>query len=267
MAWIKREIGWDDAVERIGRQLDLGLRIEGLKVDAPAILQEIDALFRQRPPIYWRSQPPGIMYGLSLSCNPDHPVSDWHAGSFGHPRFLRYSGFDYYKAPEKESASAPRDDYLDSLGFRRLLPEIQGLPVLMGLLESFRMPVVRCTVRVIDGSKAWPSGDDEGGMHCDDSPFEVMRVNVCITGSDDFGLQYSGHPPIVMMPGEHLIVNSDADHRAWVRQRSTVQRVHLVIGLLPWLNYDRTSDAWEVNEYFGKVHPYELVRRNLVLRT
>lgn len=267
MAWVKRNTGWDEAVERVGQQFAPNLRIEGLHIDAPAILREIADLFHQRPPIYWQSQPPGAVYGLSLTCNPDTPASDWHAGSFGHPRYQQYSSFDYFKAPEADSASAPRDDYLDSLGFRSLLPEIRGLPALRGLLESFRMPVVRCTVRVIDGNKAWPSRDDGGGMHRDDPPFEVMRVNVCITGSDDFGLQYSGQPPLVLSPGDHLVVNTDVDHRAWVRQRSNIQRVHLVIGLLPWLNYDQTADAWEVNEHFGKTHPYDLVRRNLVLRT
>jgi hypothetical protein len=267
MAWIKGQTDWASRVRAMPYQFDPHLRVPGLKVEVASLRTEIAALFQRRPPVYWRSQPPGAVYGLSLTFNPQAPPQEWGWGSFGHPRYQAFNSFDYFKAPERDSATAPRGDYLDSLSFRNFLPEIKDLPALNALLNSFLLPVVRCTVRVVDGMKVWPSREDGGGMHKDDSPYEVLRLNLCITGSEDFGLQYAEHDPMILSSGEHQVVNTDTDHRVWIRQRSPLQRLHLVIGLVPWLDYDAEADIWAPNKHFGRTHPYDLVRQGLILKS
>jgi len=267
MEWIKSQTDWEQHVNALGQQFDPLLTVQGLRFDAELLHREMQDLFRLCPPIHWRSQPPGALYGLSLSYDPQALQHEWPFGSFGHSRYQQHTAADYFKVPEKERRHAPRGDYLDSLGFRKTLTEVEKLPALKALLDSFRMPVVRCTVRVLDGTQVWPTGNDSGGLHRDDSPFEVMRLNLCITSSPDFGLQYAGHAPISLRPGEHCVVNTDVDHRVWVGQRSDVQRMHLVIGLVPWLTYDPQNDAWTPNAHFGNTHPYDLVRQGQIMRT
>lgn len=265
MAWIKSQTDWDQYTSKIAPRFEPRLNIPDLHIDHCSLYDELQTLLQIYPQTQWRSQLTGALSGLSLSYNPQAPREEWHCGSFGHPRYRQYKHADYFKAPEQDRVNAVYGDYLDSLSFRCLLPEIKALPQLRDLLNSFRMPVVRCTVRCIDGTQAWPSLPDGAGMHQDGPPWEVLRVNICITGSEDFGLQYVGHAPIVMQPGSNLIVNTDYDHRVWVKQRNMVQRLHLIIGLVPWLDYDAQADTWTINENFG-IHPYDLVHHGSLLK-
>lgn len=259
MEWIKREVGWREPQP----QFDPHLQIPGLSFDPQAIHAELMQLLDILPAVSWRSQTPGSLWGLSLSYNPQAPKQEWHQASFGHPRYQALNPTAYFTAPEQERERAVRGDYLDSLSFRRLLPELQALPQLNALLARFRMPLVRCTLRMIDGTLAQPSLSQTGGMHCDDSPCEVLRVNVCITGSADFGLQYQGHAPTFLKPGEHRVINTDVPHRVWIGKRSALQRIHLVLGLAPWLDYDMAHDVWRPNAHWGRTHPFDLVRTGL----
>jgi hypothetical protein len=259
MAWIKRHTPW----QSLPRQFDPTLQIPGFSIDHAAIAAEIGALAQSVPFHHWRSQAPGALYGMSLSFDPDAPAQEWHCGSFGHPRYHTLPPTEYFTAPERERHTAPRGDYLDSLGFRKRLPEIDRLPALSAIFNRFRMPVVRATLRILDGRKVQPTCNDHGGMHQDDPPEEVLRINICITGSPDFGLQYRGHPPLPAAPGDHRVINSDADHRVWVARQTPLQRIHLVLGLVPWLDYDPRTDTWTPNRHLGKTHPFDLIRAGL----
>lgn len=265
MEWVKSQTDWNHQASKLTSRFAPQLRIPHLHIDHHTLYNELQTLLQIYPPTQWRSQLTGALSGLSLSYNPQAPREEWHCGSFGHPRYRQYRHADYFKAPEQDRKNAVYGDYLDSLSFRQRLPEIASLPTLNKLFNAFRMPVVRCTVRCIDGTQAWPSLPDNAGMHQDDPPWEVLRINICITGSEDFGLQYAGHAPISMQAGDHLIVNTDYDHRVWVRQRSPIQRLHLIIGLVPWLDYDAQADAWTINQHVG-IHPYELVRQGVLLK-
>lgn len=263
MEWIKCEIGWKTPAQ----QFEPKLTIPGLVFDAAVIEEELLLLTQKIPCVPWRSQEPGALYGLSLSYNPQASEHEWHCGSFGHPRYRRFSPQAYFTVPEFDREHARRGDYLDSLGFRCLLPQLAQLPHLSNLLHSFRMPVVRCTLRIIDGQRVCASQDDEGGMHRDDPPFEMLRVNLCITSSENFGLQYIDQAPIILQPGAHSVINSDTSHRVWIKKRSDFRRMHLIVGLVPWLNYDVELDAWSPNAHFGNTHPYDLVRQGQIMRT
>lgn len=256
LAEVESLYGWP----AIPFQSDSRLSVAGLQVHPLSLLEEIKHL----PKIKWRSQPTGNVYGCSLTYNPNHPREQWIAGSFGHPRYQQFSAFDYFAKPEKDLPTCERDDYLDGLGFTELLPELRACPILTDLLSSFQHPVVRATLRIIDGSEAWPVIDNDGGMHKDEDPSKLLRLNICLSTNEHFGLQYRGENPIKMTPGQNLVVNTDRDHRAWVGARSPIQRTHIILCLTPWLK--REDERWVPNQYFGKIHPYDMVRQNLILR-
>lgn len=102
-------------------------------------------------------------------------------------------------------------------------------------------------------------------MHKDDCPFEILRVNISITNNGDFGLQYEGMEPLYTPAGENIVVNTDVRHRAYIKQTNDFLRTNLVIGITPWLNYDQLKDEWSLNEYFGKLHPYDIVKQGLLI--
>lgn len=261
--YIKTQCDWEGAKKAVGSKFMPTLSVN-LDVDAPALLREVTELYREVGAVTWQSQNSLNLYGLSLNHNPDHHRDLWKMGSFGHERYKRFSKYDYYKAVDADKANRVKDDYLDSYGFRSLLPEVANKPNLKMLFDKFKLPVVRSTARTINGSLCYPTPSNDGGMHVDDSPFEVLRINISLSNNGDFGLQYLGTDPIYTEAGDNLVVNTDVQHRAFIKQPNNFIRTNLIIGVAPWMNYDKEKDEWSLNEYFGRLHPYDIVNQELI---
>lgn len=258
--WIKSSTNWKSAERRFEPEL----RVPGLAFDSAPVMRDINLLLEQVEPVHWRSQPPGALTGLSLSYDPDAPQQSWPVGSFGHPRYCKHSAEDYYRVPATELEFAPRGDYLDSLCFRRLLPQVDALPALGALFARFTMPVVRSTLRIIDGSALYPNSLNTSGYHIDAPPCEGLRINLCVAGSADFGLQYQKDSSVVLSePGSGVVVNTDFMHRPWFRRTTSFRRVHLILELTPWLDYNAYADTWAPNEHCGRTHPYDMIKNGM----
>jgi len=265
--YIKKQINWGEAVAQVGGiRFAPNLTVPDLEVDAESMLREVYQLYRRVGAIAWRSQSTFGLYGISLCYNPSHDRADWHQASFGHPRYQAHSGFDYFKVVESDQKNRIKDDYLDSLGFRRTLPEVEACPQLDRLLACFQLPLVRSTIRTLNGSVIHPTPLGDGGYHVDDSPFEVLRVNIQLSGFEDYGIQYQSNDPIFRPAMQALVVNTDVPHRVYVRQPNDCLRTNLVLGVTPWLDYDASEDSWSPNEYFGRMHPYDMVRDGLIFK-
>ena len=258
MDFIKTRCHWNEAVLDIGTRFEPELAVK-YKVDPSSVCSEIYDLYRELGAIAWRSQQSLSLYGISLSFNPSHPKDSWHVQSFGHPRYQHLSRYDYFQAVERDAENRIKDDYLDSLGFRVLIPQLESKKNLKDLFSRFRVPVVRSTARTINGCLVYPSIPGDGGMHRDDSPFEVLRLNFSLTDSNLFGIQYLGCEPQLFCAGEGVVINTDYLHRAYIEDRNNIQRTNLIIGVTPWLSYDAENEVWSLNEHFGKTHPYDLV--------
>lgn len=108
------------------------------------------------------------------------------------------------------------------------------------------------------------NADSLSGFHQDDSPFEVLRINLCVTNDGSFGFQYSGQDVWYPQPGDNYVVNSDVDHRVVVARTSNFQRTHVILGVAPWVDYDATKDSWRPNQWFGIKHPYDMAKEGLL---
>lgn len=237
------------------------------KFDAEALTSEMFSLFREVPPVIWRSQDTISLYGLSLTYNPHQSKSMWKKGSFGHPRYKIFNKKDYYEAVSSDEVNRIKDDYLDSLGFYKLLPQLEKYPALYSFLTSFKRPIVRVTARVINCATVGLSEYSDGGFHTDDSPFDVLRVNFNLNCSGDvFGLQYHDKDGDIhyFNAGENRVVNTDTKHRPYFKSPSYLQRVSLIVGVLCWLDFDPKEECWSLSEHYGTKHPYDLVKQGLI---
>jgi hypothetical protein len=264
--YIKSKTDWEQAVNSLKRDKDedLDLRIN-LQFDNDKVLEEVYQLYKEVGAITWQSQNNLNLYGLSLTHNPNHPKELWKMGSFGHLRYKTYNSKDYYGAVMNDNNNHVKDDYLDSLSFNSLLPEVKTKPNLFKLLTSFNFPIIRVTVRTINGILVYPTQiTGDGGFHTDDSPFEVLRVNVSLSNNENFGLEYKNKKIIYTRGGDNLVVNTDKLHRAYVKNKCNFQRTNLIIGLATWLNYDKTNNSYSLNNHYGKTHPYDLAQQNLL---
>lgn len=261
---IKGQSDWDRAVSSVGKQFAPTLFAD-TAINHKEILREVNELYREVGAVTWASQPSINLYGLSLNYNPDHTRGTWKSGSFGNIRYQSYSSYEYYKAVNADKINRVKGDYLDSLGFRANLPEISSKRHLNELFGRFKVPVIRSTARTLNGSLCFKTIPGDGGLHVDDSPFEVLRLNICLSNNGFFGLQYMDHQPIFTEPGGNLVINTDIPHRAYIKDSCNFLRTNLIIGVTPWLNYDKQMDAWSLNEYFGKIHPYDMLKQGLII--
>ena len=265
MQHIKNCVPWGEAVAAVGgEQYAPLLQMRGLELNVCALEQELAAFYQNEGCVDWRSQDKAPICGASLSVNPDKPAEEWLAGSFGHPRYRQTE--DYYAAVQNDTANRVKDDYLDSLSFRMLHPGVRKYPELLKLLTMFSVPVARVTCRTVAGCAAPPSRYGDRGFHTDDSPFELLRLNIAIHNDGSFGLEYEDGTLVRFVSGRNAIVNTHVPHRVHVARHTLSARTHLVIGLVPWLRYDETNDSWSCNRYFGTIHPFDMVRKGLLFR-
>jgi hypothetical protein len=262
--FVKQNVPWTEAVSDIGHRFAPALEAP-LEFDAEALLKEVYEVYLTLNATSWRSQDSINMYGLSVTYNPSMNKDEWAVGSFGHPRYKKHSKSSYYEAVSADLKNRTKDDYLDSLGFRMVHPEIAWRPEFHKLLSQIAPSITRSTLRTINGILVRPSATTQGGFHVDDSPFEVLRLNISLNNDGNFGLEYEGHPPIIFRTGQALVVNTDVRHRAYVANNTSFQRTNLIVGVSPWLDYDSAADEWTLNKYFGQVHPYDipLVKRDV----
>ena len=47
-------------------------------------------------------------------------------------------------------------------------------------------------------------------------------------------------------------------------QKKDVSRISIVLGFAPWFDYLPEEDAWQANEYLGKLHPFDMLAEGLV---
>lgn len=258
----KTMFGWiaeSEGMPAFTRRFDPDVRIPGFSYDREALLADINTLKEQVPFIPWRSQAPGAVYGTSLHMDPNGPPHERYCGSFGHPRYRSYTPTDYFKVPMLDMVKAGKGDYLDELAFRQPIPEVAALPELSRVFNWFGRPVVRSTLRIILGDRAYASLPNGGGMHTDAPPQMATRVNLTVNSSPNFGLQYDGQDPLITEPGDYRVVCTDFDHRIFIKQPEPVHRIHVVFDVVPWLDYDPQADAWVPNLFWGKKHPYDMI--------
>ena len=258
--FLKSQVDWNKITKQKPKFIP-NLRAN-ITIDHENILKEIFELYREVEAISWRSVNSISLYGLSLTYNPYQDREEWKQGSFGHSRYKQFSKSEYYKAVSNDKINHVKNDYLDSYGFTNILPQIYNKPHLLKLLTSFKLPVIRVTARTLNGRLTFPTTETNGGWHVDDSPHEVLRINISLNNDGNFGLQYKGQDPIYTEAGNNIVVNTDIEHRAYIKSTTNLQRTNLIIGLAPYFHYE--NDCWSVNDYFGNKHPYDLVVEHLI---
>lgn len=267
--YIRENSDWDEQVSKFAPRYEPELRIENMEFDPDAFSRELAHHFHKVGLSTWQSRPEAknAITGGCLTYNPAHPKERWNIGSFGHSRYQEINTTDYFGRVSIDMDNAPRDDYLDILSFRNVNPVLyETAPSVVDFLTELNFPVVYSTVRTLNGCLAMPTrfSSPEGGMHVDHSPFVGLRINICVSNDGNYGLQYQNGATVYSKPGDNLVVNADIKHRVFIKDWNQFNRTNLIFSILPWLDYDWVSDSWSFNEYYGKLHPYDMVREGLI---
>jgi hypothetical protein len=205
---------------------------------------------------------------LSLTYNPDlHDpgVQDVHQSTLG-TSVNRKTEFFFGQVGRFKNL---KHTYFDTYGFRRLTPAA-GIGALGEFLSQCGLSPVRSRLSVLRG-EAPAAASFDFGWHRDESVYENLRINIPLRSDRSYRLQleHSLDQPDpgsatmsehYLAPGKAYTFDTNRPHRVFAARRSERRRIHLVLGFAPWFRYDARTDAWEANQFYGRVHPFELLR-------
>jgi hypothetical protein len=205
---------------------------------------------------------------LSLTYNPelrDRGMRDVHQSTLGTSANLP-SEFYYGSVHRLREL---KNSYFDTYGFRRPTPAAR-IGALGKFLSECRLSLVRSRLSVLYGDEAGRIGFDFG-WHRDEPVFENLRLNIPLVAHPSYRLQIEHEADVpsadspdmsthYLKTGCAYTFDTHRPHRVFPARPCRIMRVHLVLGFAPWFRYDAASDRWSPNEYFGRVHPFEIVR-------
>ena len=146
-----------------------------------------------------------------------------------------------------------KDSYFDGHSFNEFTPAAK-----IGYMGEFlsevnrNMTVVRSRLGILRGVAG------ETRYHRDSSIFEMVRLNIPVTGDDSFVFQFEGQDSYVLETGKAYNWDTYKSHRVMCVKDTEMYRANMVIGLSPWLTYNKEERYWYPNEYFGKKHPFDI---------
>jgi hypothetical protein len=205
---------------------------------------------------------------LSLTCNPDLKdpgISDVHQSTLG-TSVNPMSEF-YYGSVQRFRKL--KNTYFDTYGFRVPTPAAQT-GALGEFLSQCGLSLVRSRLSVLRGTEP-AVGEFRFGWHRDEPVFENLRINIPLRSDRSYRLQLESalekpDPDSATLsehylaPGKAYTFDTHRPHRVYPKAISERERVHLVLGFSPWFRYDRVADSWEPNQFYGRVHPFDIVR-------
>lgn len=269
------------------RRLPPLFEIAGLDLNIPALTQAVREVFAAHGWHGWQhSQGRSPAYGgFSLVYNPDRAEArNLHTDVLG--------GEAYELTKMFESAlPGARGSYADAYSFRLRTPGSRR-GHLGRMIDGFRRSLIRSSVRELHARYFYKElaeiGPDHpeasrAGWHCDEAVFEVLRVNIPVTSDPIFtleladpGAEFAGtagplgtpRPQIVfsdqLKPGRAYVWDTYWPHRPMAAEKKDVSRISIVLGLAPWFDYLPEEDAWQANEFLGKVHPFDMLAEGLI---
>ena len=141
-----------------------------------------------------------------------------------------------------------KDTYHDTFGFRKIDDKIQKH--LGFFLDKFNFHISRSRVAYLFGHGEQPKPDV--GWHVDEPVNQLLRVNIPLQTSDEYAMQWDNKTYHLEL-GKAYLWNTRKPHRpAIIKEVKTKEpRINVVLGLTPWLDYDKENDIYSKNKYFG----------------
>ena len=201
--------------------------------------------------------------GFSLTYNPDHQDgTDPHVSSIGTPK---NASDEFFWAATGHHQNL-KHSYFDTYGFRVRTPASR-IGALGQFIDSFKRPLVRSRVGIIPGENVDPNDavyKEKDGWHRDEPVFENLRINIPLQTDNSYLFQMEGEEPYHLEVGTGYTWDTHKPHRVFAAKRTKLMRIHLVLGVSPWFDFDPAQDSWTPNDYFGQMHPFDMLAEGLI---
>ena len=197
--------------------------------------------------------------GISLTWNPQsQDGAAEHASTLGTPRNRQHEFF--YNSNDRFPWLL--HSYFDTLGFRHRT-QAGTYGVLGDLIDSFAVPAVRSRIGILSAEHA-PVDEKKANWHRDEPVFICLRVNIPIETSPAYCFELQDEGDYFLQPGSAYTFDSNRPHRIRPRSQADRDRVHLVLGFSPWLEYRQQDDVFVLNRYYGELHPFDMLAEGLI---
>lgn len=154
--------------------------------------------------------------------------------------------------------STKGNTYYDTAAFRQI-PPLVGRHY-HNLLQITKCAISRSRIGVLHPKYYDPINETGANWHKDECPFELFRVNIpvitseehvlLIEGSDEFGNTMSMRKHLAV--GKAYIWNTRIPHTVFApADASHDARIHIVLGILPYLSYNQYEDSFSTNSLYG----------------
>jgi len=152
-----------------------------------------------------------------------------------------------------------KNNYYDTYGFRSFPPLVR---LNLGkFLDLFRFSILRSRVAYYYMHGVSPK--DTSGWHVDEYPYQLLRINIPLQTSEEYILDIEGVDEFgnsLSIKNKHLetgkvyIWNTRIPHRVGINKKCLTKqpRIHLVLGVSPYFDYDTDNDRFVKNQYFGR---------------
>lgn len=260
--WIKTQLPWGEAIGDVIASFKLR-KYKSFVMDYTGDINALQEALEQAIAKYgtygWLSaEGESKSYrGFSITYNPNLQYKDQpiHQHTLGTKLNSGIAG-DFYAGSSKNHEFL-KNSYLDGMSFTEITPAAQtgAIGELLADINT-RLTVTRSRMGIVSGSTL-PVG--EVNYHVDSELFELVRLNIPITGDDSFAFQFEGDDPYILDIGRAYTWQTALPHRVYATQMSNIDRANMVIGISPWLTYNREERYWYTNDFFGKKHPIEVI--------
>lgn len=255
--YIKSQLtDWDQAIEIVPKRnykSQLQFRIEDF--DSCSILNSVYDAFRIYGEHGWKNTngQSKDYTGFSLVYNPYHREhSDAHSSTLG---THHNSPSEFFYAATKHH-NALKNSYFDTLGFCIPTPASQHAS-LGKFLSRRKRTMIRGRCSSINGAEY--IDHPNLGWHKDEIIFQNLRINIPLVTADHYFFQMQDNDPVHLDIGYAYSWDTNIAHRVYNTIKSNDRRIHLVIGMSPWLDYDPTDFSWSTNEFYGIKHPFDML--------
>jgi hypothetical protein len=193
--------------------------------------------------------------GLSLVYNPEYSENE-------NPNYQTLGTIknkaDQFFYGKTENFKTTRNTYFDSYAFRKLSPCVTETS-LKSFIQSFNRPLIRSRIATVFSKGMTEHVRKTGGWHRDEVVFENLRINIPITTDENFLFEVKNKPTKHLSVGNAYSWDTNIAHRAVVTTDEDRSRTHLVLGVSPWFDYDEEEDAYVSNDFFGEMHPFDML--------
>jgi hypothetical protein len=190
--------------------------------------------------------------GLSLVCNPDYIDDiDINAHTLGTTR-NKPTEFFYAKVGNYVSL---RNTYFDSYAFRHHSPCVTETKF-HDFIKGFKRSHVRSRIATINSEHVT---NPDFSWHRDEHVFENLRINIPIHTNETFMFQIEKQLPEHLSVGNCYSWDTNIPHRVFPTNNEEMARTHIVLGFSPWFDYDPVEDSYTSNEFYGKMHPIDML--------